>query len=173
MREHYGNPYLSVSTSAFRRQYRGKGQILVLLFLLAQKVGNRTHRSERFLPCADPSVRFRSETGSCPRLRGRILADIDQEDKCTRQVYTEMCVQLYLKTNSSNAHVIIPWWLYVLVRTYGQIRIVLVQLYSPGAQLSAALVILAVIWDLLVISAKASADPVISELLVISADTGT
>ena len=78
MREHYGNHYLSVSTAAFRRKYQGKGVIFGVVFLLAQKVGNRTHRSERFLHCAEPAVGFRSETGSCLLLRGRIEAGFDE-----------------------------------------------------------------------------------------------
>ena len=71
-------------------EYQGKGGILVLVFLLGQKVGNQTRRSERFLACADIAVGFRSETGSCLRLRGRILGEF--EDKC-------VCTQVYYGTN--------------------------------------------------------------------------
>jgi len=49
MHTHYGNPYLSVNTDAFLRKYQGKGVILVVVFLLSEKVINRTHRSEPFL----------------------------------------------------------------------------------------------------------------------------
>ena len=56
MREHYGNPYLSVSTSAFHRKYQGKGVILVVVVLLIQKLGNRTRWSERFLSVQKPQL---------------------------------------------------------------------------------------------------------------------
>ena len=49
MHTHYGNPYLSVNTLAFLGKYQSKGVILVVVFLLSEKVINRTHRSEPFL----------------------------------------------------------------------------------------------------------------------------
>ena len=49
MHTHYGSPYLPVSTSAFLGKYQSKGVILVVVFLLSEKVINRTHRSEPFL----------------------------------------------------------------------------------------------------------------------------
>ena len=49
MHTHYRNPYLSVSTSAFLCKYQSKGVILVVVFLLGQKLKNRTGWSERFL----------------------------------------------------------------------------------------------------------------------------
>ena len=48
MHTHYGNPYLSVSTTAFLRKYRGKGVILV--------VGNRTPWSERLFTVQNPQL---------------------------------------------------------------------------------------------------------------------
>ena len=76
------SPYLPVQEHAFRREYRAKGILFVLVFLLGQKVGNQTRRSEPFLACADHVVGFIPEIGSCLGLRGRILEEF--EDKCTQ-----------------------------------------------------------------------------------------